>query len=139
MAYQIVIDTNVLIAGLRSRRGASFERLSRLGGQAFEINVSVPLVLEYEAVAREHARELGLTHSDVDDVLDYLCAVGHHRQIFYLWRPFLPDPRDDMVLEVGVEASCEVIVTFNLRDFVGVEQFGLRALTPGQFLALLDR
>src|SRR5678815_5466558 len=93
MTYQIVLDTNVLIAGLRSRRGASFELLSRLGGEAFEINVSVPLVLEYEAVAREHARELGLTHADVDDVRDYLCAVGHRRQIFYLWRPFLPDPR----------------------------------------------
>jgi len=99
----------------------------------------VPLVLEYEAVAREHARELGLTHADVDDVLDYLCAVGHRRQIFYLWRPFLPDPQDDMVLEVAVEAGCEMIITFNLRDFVGVEQFGLRAITPGRFLALLDR
>jgi putative PIN family toxin of toxin-antitoxin system len=139
MTYQIVLDTNVLIAGLRSRRGASFELLSRLGGDAFEINVSVPLVLEYEAVARAHARELGLTHTDVDDVLDYLCAVGHRRQIFYLWRPFLPDPQDDMVLEVAVEAGCDMIVTFNLRDFVGVEQFGLRALTPGQFLALVDR
>src|SRR5678816_1556391 len=136
MTYQIVLDTNVLIAGLRSRRGASFELLSRLGGEAFEINVSVPLVLEYEAVAREHARELGLTHADVDDVLDYLCAVGHRRQIFYLWRPFLPDPRDDMVLEVAVEAGCEVIVTFNLRDFVGVEQFGLRALTPVSYTHL---
>jgi len=82
MTYQIVLDTNVLIAGLRSRRGASFELLSRLGGEAFEINVSVPLVLEYEAVAREHARELGLTHADVDDVLDYLCAVDGRSSIF---------------------------------------------------------
>jgi putative PIN family toxin of toxin-antitoxin system len=139
MAHQIVLDTNVLIAGLRSRRGASFELLSRLGGTEFEISVSVPLVLEYEAVARAQARELGLTHEDIDDVLDYLCAVGHRRQIFYLWRPFLRDPRDDMVLEVAVEAACDFIVTFNLRDFTGVDQFGLRAITPGEFLALLER
>lgn len=139
MAHQIVLDTNVLIAGLRSRRGASFELLSRLGGTEFEISVSVPLVLEYEAVARAHARELGLTHEDIDDVLDYLCAVGHRRQIFYLWRPFLRDPRDDMVLEVAVEAACDFIVTFNLRDFAGVDRFGLRAITPGQFLALFER
>lgn len=139
MAHQIVLDTNVLIAGLRSRRGASFELLSRLGGTEFDINVSVPLVLEYEAVAREQARELGLTHEDIDDVLDYLCAVAHRRQIFYLWRPFLRDPRDDMVLEVAVEAACDFIVTFNLRDFAGVDRFGLRAITPAEFLAILGR
>ena len=78
-----------------------------------------------------------MTHADVDVVLDFLCAVAHHRQIFFLWRPFLRDPNDDMVLEVAVEAQCAYIVTFNLRDFVGIEQFGLQAITPAQFLALL--
>ncbi|MEP6836253.1 MAG: PIN domain-containing protein [Gemmatimonas sp.] len=67
----------------------------------------------------------------------FLCSVAHHRQIYFLWRPFLRDPNDDMVLEVAVEAQCTYIVTFNLRDFVGIEQFGLQAITPGQFLALL--
>ena len=96
----------------------------------------MPLVLEYEAVAKQQARELGLTHADIDDVLDYLCTVGHRRQIFFLWRPFLPDPRDDMVLEVAVEAGCRYIVTFNLGDFAGVEKFGLQAITPAVFLTL---
>jgi len=98
----------------------------------------VPLVLEYEAVAKIQAREFGLTHQDVDDLVDYLCAVAHHREIFFLWRPFLRDPSDDMVLELAVEAGCEAIVTHNLRDFAGVEQFGLRAMTPGAFLRLLE-
>ena len=63
---------------------------------------------------------------------------AHHQKIFYLWRPFLRDPNDDMVLEVAVEAQCSYIVTFNTRDFAGIEQFGLQTLTPGEFLALLQ-
>jgi putative PIN family toxin of toxin-antitoxin system len=133
---RIVLDTNVLIAGLRSRRGASFRLLSLVGrSDAFDIHLSVPLVLEYEEVAKRQARSLGLTHRDVDDVLDYLCSVGHHREIFFLWRPFQRDPHDDMVLELAVEAECDTIVTFNGRDFVGIETFDLRAVPPGPFLA----
>ncbi len=138
MKHHVILDTNVLIAGLRSRRGASFALLGLLADGAFEISVSVPLVLEYEAVARRQARELGLTHADVDAVVDFVCMQAHHRKIFYLWRPFLRDPNDDMVLEVAVEAQCTYIVTFNTRDFSGVEQFGLRTVTPGEFLALLQ-
>jgi putative PIN family toxin of toxin-antitoxin system len=138
MKPHVVLDTNVLIAGLRSRRGASFALLGLLAEEAFEISVSVPLVLEYEAVARRQARELGLTFADVDTVVDFVCRQAQHRSIFYLWRPFLRDPNDDMVLEVAVEAQCAYIVTFNTRDFAGVERFGLRTLTPGEFLALLQ-
>jgi putative PIN family toxin of toxin-antitoxin system len=138
MKPHVVLDTNVLIAGLRSRRGASFALLGLLAEEAFEISVSVPLVLEYEAVARRQARELGLTYADVDTVVDFVCRQARHCTIFYLWRPFLRDPNDDMVLEVAVEAQCEYIVTFNTQDFAGVEQFGLRTLTPGAFLAVLQ-
>lgn len=138
MKPHVVLDTNVLIAGLRSRRGASFALLGLLAEEAFEISVSVPLVLEYEAVARRQARELGLTYADVDTVVDFVCRQARHCAIFYLWRPFLRDPNDDMVLEVAVEAQCEYIVTFNTQDFAGVEQFGLRTLTPGAFLAVLQ-
>ena len=134
MVPSIVLDTNVLIAGLRSRNGASFQVLSLVGESAFELNVSVPLVLEYEEVAKREARALGLTHAEIDDVLDYLCAVATHREIYFLWRPVLRDAADDMVLEVAVEAGCDIVVTHNVRDFVGAERFGVRALTPGEFL-----
>lgn len=134
MAPSVVLDTNVLIAGLQSRRGASFRVLQLVGTGAFELNLSVPLVLEYEEVAKRRARSLGLTVADIDAVLDYLCSVARHRAIFFLWRPFLKDPRDDMVLEVAVEAGCDVIVTFNTRDFAGAERFGLRVCTPREFL-----
>ncbi|MGH7624432.1 MAG: putative toxin-antitoxin system toxin component, PIN family [Gemmatimonadaceae bacterium] len=137
MPIPIVLDTSVLIAGLRSPRGASFELLRRLGSHAFELNVSVPLVLEYEAVAKRQARELGLTAQDVDEVLDYLCSVAQHRQIFYLWRPVLRDPRDDLVLELAVEAGAECIVTHNIRDFAEAADFGIQPITPRDFLRRL--
>ena len=138
MPRQIVLDTSVLVAALRSQRGASYEVLARVGGAKFELSISVPLVLEYEAAAKAQARELGLTHADIDDVVDYLCSVAHHRQIFYLWRPVLRDPKDDMVLELAVEAGCEAIITHNLRDFSGAERFGIAVLTPGAFLQQLE-
>lgn len=134
MPPRIVIDTNVLVAALRSRRGASFRLLSLIGGKHFDINISVPLLLEYEAAAKRIAREVGLTHNDIDDILDYICSVASHRQIYFLWRPVLKDPRDDLVLELAVEAECDVIVTLNVRDFVGAERFGLGVVTPGGFL-----
>ena len=84
------------------------------------------------------ARELGLTHADVDAVVDFLCRQAHHRKNFYPWRPFLRDQADDLVLEVAVEAQCPFIITFNTRDFVGVEQFGIQTLTPGQCFARLQ-
>lgn len=131
------MDTNVLISGLRSRRGASFRLLRLLGKGRFQTVLSVPLVLEYESVAKRQSRTLGLTHSDIDDVLDFLCKVSEHRRIFYLWRPFLRDPGDDMVLELAVEAGAKFIVTHNLRDFAGAEQFGLQVVTPQEFLRRL--
>lgn len=134
MAPAIVLDTNVLIAALRSRQGASFQVLTRVGRGAFELNLSVPLVFEYEDVAKRQARALGLTHADVDDVLDYLCAQGQPRRIYFLWRPVLRDPKDDMVLELAVEAACDYIVTHNVRDFAGADRFGVQAVAPRDFL-----
>jgi len=132
--YQIVMDTNVWIAALRSRRGASHRLISLLDSGKFEINISVPLILEYEETAKRLVGEIPLTERDIDDILSYICKVANHRQIYYLWRPFLSDPQDDMVLELAVTAECEFIVTFNQSDFQGVEQFGLDAITPQEFL-----
>lgn len=138
MKPRLVLDTNVLISALRSRNGASFEVLSRVGRGQFDIVLSVPLVLEYEEVAKRLARSLGLKNAVVDDILDYLCQVGILRGIFFLWRPFLKDPLDDMVLEAAVEGECDFIVTHNVKDFGGVEKFGLEVLRPGEFLRRLE-
>ena len=134
--HRIVIDTNVLIAALRSRRGASYKLLTLIGSGKFEINVSVPLVLEYEDVAKRLLGEIPLSESDIDDIIDYICQIANRIKVFYLWRPTLRDPKDDMVLEVAAAANCDCIVTFNKKDFRSMDlaPFGLRALTPKEFL-----
>ena len=130
----IVIDTCVFIAALRSRRGASFRVLSLVGTGKFDIAISVPLVFEYESAARRILEEISLDEEDVKAILDYLCLAGKRPEVFYLWRPFLRDPKDDMVLELAVAAGGATIVTFNVRDFQGAERFGVRVMTPQEFL-----
>ena len=130
----IIIDTNVLVSALRSRRGASFRLLELLGSGKYEFSVSVPLVLEYEVVSKRQLGEISLSEDDIDNVIDYICSVAQHQQISFLWRPFLKDVRDDMVLELAVSSGCDTIVTYNKKDFVGVDLFGIRVLTAREFL-----
>ena len=132
---RVVVDTNVVVAGLRSRRGAAFRLLSEVGRGRFEIALSVPLVLEYEDALLRHAAVTRLGPADVKAVLDYFCEVAHLQEIFYLWRPLLPDPNDDFLLELAVAARCHSIITYNTRDFVGAERFGVATVEPGPFLA----
>ncbi len=132
---QIVIDTNVLVAALLSRRGASHRLLTLVDSGRFEINISVPLVLEYEDVLNRTG--FGFSSEDIRDVMDYLCTVGNRHLIYFLWRPYLNDPKDELVLELAVTASCHYIVTFNERDFRGIERFGIEAISPREFLRLI--
>jgi putative PIN family toxin of toxin-antitoxin system len=132
--YRIVIDTNVLIAALRSRRGASYRLLMLLGSERFSIHISVPLTLEYEDVAKRLLGDIPLAEQDIDDILDYICAIAERHQLFFLWRPHLRDPEDDMVLELAVTANCDFIVTYNRKDFDGAEDFGIEVITPRGFL-----
>lgn len=131
---RIVVDTNVVVSGLRSRHGAAFLLLAEIGRGRFEIALSVPLVLEYEDALARHRQVTGLSDADVDAVLDYFCKVAHLQPIFFLWRPFLPDPKDDLLAELAVAASCEAIVTYNVKDFTGIERFGVAVVPPVAFL-----
>jgi len=130
----VVVDTNVLVSALRSKNGASYKLLTLIGTGSFETIVSVPLVIEYEYAAVKAGVELGLDLPTVGNILDYLCLVSGHQDIFFLWRPILRDPRDDMVLEVAVASSAHGIVTFNKRDFDTAGTFDLRLWTPKEFL-----
>ncbi len=100
----------------------------------FGVCVSVPLVLEYESVARRHAPHLTFGPADIDAVIDYVCRVASHHRIHYLWRPVLRDPNDDMVLELAVAAHASAIVTFNVSDFTGADRFGVSVVRPAEFL-----
>ena len=132
----IVIDTNVLISALRSDQGASHKLLISLPNKTYTPNVSVPLFIEYETVAKRVGLLSGLSDDDIDSILDYFLSQSNVRKIFYLWRPFLKDPMDDLVLEVAVESQSEFIVTFNKRDFKGCSKFGIKIVTPQEFIAL---
>jgi len=135
---RVVLDTNVLIAALRSRRGRSNRLLSLAGADRFGLVISVPLVLEYEDAALRQIDALIYTTDEVREIIDFLCWAGETTSIYYLWRPFLPDPKDDLVLEAAVAGRCDTIVTFNQRDFKGVDKFGIQVRTPGAFLEELE-
>ena len=105
---------------------------------AFDVAVSVPLVLEYEDVLTRDLAEIGFKREEVTAVIDYICSVAIRQEIFFLWRPVLRDPGDELVLEIAVAANCEAIITHNVRDFDRARQFGLRVLSPGAFLSELE-
>lgn len=135
--HQIVVDTNVFVTALRSQLGASYKLLSLIDKDIYKLNLSVPLALEYEAVAKRMVDEIALTEKDVDDILDFVISKSNYWQIHYLWRPQLKDPGDDMLLELAVTASCSYILTYNVNDFKGIGKFGIKAITPKEFLKLV--
>ena len=131
---EIVIDTNVLFAALRSSRGASYKLVSLLPSGRFSVAISVPLIIEYEDVLRRGKLPASISEKDISGFIDFLCYVGYRQDIFFLWRPFLPDSSDELVLEVAVAGGFDAIITYNKRHFKNVEKFGLRILDPKEFL-----
>jgi len=123
-----------VVAALRSRRGASFRLLDLLGDPRWQANLSVALALEYEQVAKRKCVQGEVTEQLIDDILGQAVLPVPAAAGFYRWRPFLPDPKDDFVLEVAVESQCDFIITFNTKDFAGVEQFGIVAVMQRNFL-----
>jgi predicted nucleic acid-binding protein len=111
--------------------------LRLVGDDRWRMNLSVPLVLEYEQTPKRVCAGESLSGSDIDGILQFLCANASLRPIFFLWRPLLPDPKDDFVLELAVESRADFLLTFNARDFAGAERFGIRVITPREFLAII--
>ena len=135
--YKIVIDTNIVVSSLRSKRGYSYKLLSIIDDERIKAFISVPVVLEYEDAIKREKLNIRFKKSEIDDFLDFICLIGEQRKIHYLWRPFLKDRKDDMFLELAVESESDFIITFNQKDFVGVEKFGIKILTPKEFLKVI--
>jgi len=128
-----VLDTGVLVAAMRSETDASREVLLAALAQHFEVLISVPLILEYEAVLKrpEHLKASRISAEDVGDVLDVLSLLGKRVTFAFRWRPALPDPNDDMVLETALNGNADAIVTFNERHFNPVAgRFGCQVIPP---------
>jgi len=134
---EVVIDTNVFITSLKSKMGASFKLLFEVSRKRYVQNISPTLIFEYESIAKRKSTKLALTDSEIDSILDMICEWSNKCQIFYLWRPFLKDPKDDFVLELAIESQSEFIITYNVNDFKGVEKFGIKVATPKEFLKMI--
>lgn len=132
-----VLDTSVLVAGLRSKRGASFQILHAIRAGDIRIAVSVALVLEYESVILRPSLIPHFTADELHSIVDGLCQLADHQQVFFAWRPFLPDPDDDLVLELAVAASAAFVITHNISDFEGSESMGVRAISPATTLDII--
>jgi len=128
-----VLDTNVLVAAFRSDRGASRKVLGRvLAGKIHQL-ISVPLMIEYEAVLTrpEQLAASGLTAAQTNAILDAIAAVAEPVPLRFLWRPQLKDPADEMVLETAVNGRASHLVTFNVRHLkVAAREFGIPTLAP---------
>ncbi len=142
MLGRTVLDTDVVVAAVRSDRGASRAVLVAALEQRYAVVASMPLMLEFESVLTrpEHLAAAGISAGDVDVLLDALALVVEPIRISYLWRPLLPDAGDDLVLETAVNGRADAIVTFNRRDFEPVAaRFGIEILTPGEAVRRLEK
>ena len=131
---RIVLDTNVLYAGLYSASGKSYQLLKAIAEGRVRIALSTPLLFEYEDVLKRNHAVLSLSDAQVEVVLDNLCALADFQAVYFLWRPCLPDANDDMVLELAVAAQVQHIVTFNAKDFRPAIRFGIEVVTPKNML-----
>jgi putative PIN family toxin of toxin-antitoxin system len=137
---KIILDTDVIVAALRSPRGASAEllRLARQG--RFRLLVSAALAMEYEAVCTrtDHLRAAELSLSEVGLFLDAIVAFAEPVETHYIWRPQLRDPADEMILEAAINGRCDLLVSFNVRHFMPAsKEFGIAVMPSSEALRIV--
>ena len=130
----VIIDTNVIYSGLKSKRGASYKLLDFLGKGEIHYGISNALLFEYEDVLKRNQALLKLTDVKLNNFLDGLATLGEPFTSKFLWRPFLKDPKDDHILELAVVARAQTIISYNKSDFKGSDQFGVTILDPKEYL-----
>ncbi len=139
---RVALDTSVLVAGLRSRLGASNRLLELVAAGRCVPRVTTAVFLEYEDVLLrpEHRLVTGMSEDDVADFLAALASAAEPVEVHFRWRPQLPDPADELILEAAVNGRADAVVSHNVRDFqVAAKAFGVPVLTPAQVLQELRR
>ena len=138
---RLVLDTDVVVAAMRSPTGASAELLRRIEGGKAQMLLTVALALEYEAICTlaEHRLAAGLNASETGIYVDGLIGLAEPVRSFFRWRPQLSDPGDELVLEAAVNGRADAIATFNERDMREARNFGIAVIRPGEALRRINR
>jgi putative PIN family toxin of toxin-antitoxin system len=135
--HRVILDTNVILAAMRSQSGASHRLLMTIGHAQWQSVVTPALMYEYEDVVRRPGNVPGLSAQDITDILDLIYRKSHRQMIWFSWRPASPDPGDDLVLDAAIAGGCDFVVSFNERHLRATRDFGIEILTPAALLKLI--
>ncbi len=135
--YKIIIDTNVLVSGLKSRLGASFKLLSSLNDDRIQLFLSNSLLFEYEEVLKRNHALINIDFKEIDNLLDDICAIASVQNIFFLWRPTTSDPDDDFIVDLAIASNIDYIITFNISNFLNAKKMNIKVITPKEFLRII--
>jgi putative PIN family toxin of toxin-antitoxin system len=136
MIRRVVLDTSVVVAGLRSRLGAANAVLRLVATRRLVPLATPPLFLEYEDVLKRPEQRLahGFTVEEIDKLLAELAALIEPVETHFVWRPQTRDPNDEMVLEAAVNGRADALITYNVNDFVIVDRVFVPVLRPADLL-----
>lgn len=132
-----VLDTNILVAAFRSRRGASYEVFRRLRQGDWTAVLSNHLLFEYEEVLKRNSGELGLAIEEVDEILNAVAARGEEWPLKHGWEPVLSDPDDEPLVQLALESGAMRLISHNLRHLRPAADLGIQILKPRDFLRIL--
>jgi putative PIN family toxin of toxin-antitoxin system len=135
--YRVILDTNVVLAAIRSRAGASHRLLVTIGHARWQSVVTPTLMYEYEDVVRRPGVAPGLSPQDITNILDMIYRESQRQIVWFSWRPFSSDPGDDAILEAAIAGQCDYVVSFNQRHLRVVQEFGIKVLRPVDLLKLI--
>ena len=135
--YRVILDTNVILAAMRSKTGASHRLLRTIGHARWQCVVTPALMYEYEDVARRPGKTRGLSPQDITDILDLIYQESHRQLVWFSWRPLSSDPGDDAILEAAIAGGCNFVVSFNERHLRAAREFGIEILKPVDLLKLI--
>lgn len=135
--YRVILDTNVIVAAMRSQTGASHRLLLTIGHSSWQSIVTPALMYEYEDVARRAGNAPGLSPQDITNILDLIYQQSHRQLVWFSWRPLSSDPGDDVILEAAIAGGCDFVVSFNERHLRVAREFGIKVLKPAELLKLI--
>lgn len=135
--YRVILDTNVILAAMRSQTGASHRLLLLIGHPRWQSVVTPAVMYEYEAVARRPGNVPGLSSQEITNVLDLLYHQSHRQMVWFSWRPLSSDPGDEAILEAAIAGGCDFVVSFNERHLRAAREFGIEVLKPAELLKLI--